>query len=64
MNERISEEMVELLKGIKEEKELQNDLIMYFLKNANEILSGREKESISEKVNGIGRYGRFSKYYG
>lgn len=63
MNERISEEMVELLKGIREEKELQNDLIMYFLKNANEILSGREKESISEKVNVIERYGRFSKFY-
>lgn len=64
MNEKISEEMVELLKGIREEKELQNDLIMYFLKNANEILSGREKESISEKVNVIERYGRFSKFYG
>ena len=36
---------------------------MYFLKNANEILSGHEKESISKKVNVIERYGRFSKFY-
>ena len=58
------EEQNEIQKEIRNEKELQNNLIIYFLKNANDILNGYHNEYISERIDKIEKSGRFSKYYG